>query len=312
MSREILTFTPEFDLKEDIQYQTAIFNTRSGKEKRRALLTTGQRSLNATLKYNSESAITALWDFFRQRKGQYDTFLTKFPTEYYTTGEIIGTGDAIETAFDLDFFPIDVDTDNITIYFDDVAQASGWTPSNNYTTETSTITFDSAPDSAVVITADYEYYFQVRFADDKITRQLVAYQLLHAGLQFLEIRWGTYVTPCTTTTSTSTSTTSTTTSTTSTSTTSTSTTSTTTSTSTTSTSTTSTTTSTSTTSTSTTSTTSTSTTSTTTSTSTTSTSTTSTTSSSTTSTSTTSTSTTSTSTSTTSTSTTSTSTTTTV
>ena len=96
MSREILTFTPEFDLTEDIQYQTAIFNTRSGKEKRRALLSTGQRTLNATLKYNSESAITALWDFFRQRKGQYDTFLTKFPTEYYTTGEIIGTGDAIE------------------------------------------------------------------------------------------------------------------------------------------------------------------------------------------------------------------------
>jgi len=301
MSREILAFTPEFDLSEDIQYQTVIFNTRSGKEKRRALLTTGQRSLNARLKFNSETAINSIWDFFRQRKGKYDTFFTKFPTEYYTEGEIIGTGDAAETAFDLDFFPIDIDTDNITIYFDGVAQPSGWTPTNNYTTEIATITFDSAPSGSVVITADYEYYFQVRFADDELSRQLVAYQLLHTGLQFLEIRWDTYKTPCTTTTSTSTSTTSTSTSTSSTSTTSTSTSTTSTSSSTTSTSTTSTTTSTSTTSTSTTSTTSTSTTSTTSSTSTTSTSTTSTTSTSTTSTSTTSTSTSTTSTSTTST-----------
>jgi len=62
------------------------------------------------------------------------------------TGEAVGTGDGTTVAFDLDHTPLSIDT----IYLDGVETTA-------YTSDGPTITFDTAPSTDVVITADYKW-----------------------------------------------------------------------------------------------------------------------------------------------------------
>jgi len=45
------------------------------------------------------------------------------------------------------------------------------------------VTFSPAPASGAVITVDYEYYIQVRFDDDKLSKELVQFKLYNTGLK---------------------------------------------------------------------------------------------------------------------------------
>lgn len=189
MSSEVLTISPEFSLSETIQYATLIFQTSSGKEKRRSKWSYPLRMLGCQLRYNSKTDIDTLWTFYKARKGAYDTFWIKFPTEYQSVLEAVGTGDGGTAIYNLDYFPID--TAVVTAYLNDVEEEDV-TPSNDVGNEVAKLTFDSNVGNNVVITASYDYYFQVRFVDDRLSRQLMAYQLLHAGLKFQEVRWTTY------------------------------------------------------------------------------------------------------------------------
>ena len=193
MSTEVLTFTPEFDIEERIRFVTVISPAGTGKEKRYSKQERGIRTLICRLKYNSESAINTIWNFFRARRGKYDSFWAKFQMEFKVTGEAVGTGDASETDFDLDYFPIDVST--FKVYLNGALQSSGYTIQNNLTTEKATIIFSSPPGAGVAITADYEYYFQVRFTEDEMSRRLMAYKLLNSGIYLTEVLWDNYSVP---------------------------------------------------------------------------------------------------------------------
>lgn len=69
-------------------------------------------------------------------------------------GEAVGTGDGLDTTFNLDNFPIVPNSE--TIYLDGVPQSEG----TNYTINDTTglITFTVAPANGVVITADYQFF----------------------------------------------------------------------------------------------------------------------------------------------------------
>jgi len=193
MSTEILTFTPAFGLKEDIEFSTLIFQADSGREKRRSKWSKPIRTLDTWLENENDAAVNLIWEFFKARKGKFDTFWVKFPTSFKVIGEAVGAGDGEQTVFNLDFFP--VDTATVKVYLNGILQVSGYTISNDLTNEIAKITFSMAPGEGVVITADCEYYIQVRFDDDKLSRELVQYKLYNTTLKFKEVLWNIYQAP---------------------------------------------------------------------------------------------------------------------
>ena len=193
MSMEVLTFTPEFGLQEDVEYSTLIFQADSGKEKRRSKWSRPIRMLNCSLNNQSEDGVALIWDFFKARKGKYDTFWVKFPTSYAVAGEAAGTGNGSQTVFNLDYFP--VDTASVKVYINGILQVSGYTVTNDLTNEIAKITFTAAPGAGAVVTADYEYYIQVRFDDDKLSKELAQFKLYNSAIKLKEVLWNIYTAP---------------------------------------------------------------------------------------------------------------------
>lgn len=189
MSNEILTLEPEFGLEESIGFRTLTTEMEDGGEKARAKWPYGLRSYKLQLYAYSKTNMDTIWDFFIARKGGYDSFLVKIPTEYEVETEAIGTGDGVRTVWTLDEFPVDTSA-NSTMYVDGVEASA--TLSNNFDTEFSYVTFDSAPGDGLAVTGDYHIYFKMKFMNDIMTRNLLAYQLLNAGLELREFRWGVY------------------------------------------------------------------------------------------------------------------------
>ena len=193
MSTAVLTFTPEFGLQEDLEFSTLIFQADSGREKRRAKWSRPIRTLSCSLGNQSEAGVGLIWDFFKARRGKYDTFWVKFPTSYKIVGEAVGIGGGGQTIFNLDYFP--VDTSLVKVYINGILQVSGYSITNDLTNEVAKITFLLAPANGVVITADCEYYIQVRFDDDKLSKELVQFKLYNTSVKFKEALWNIYTAP---------------------------------------------------------------------------------------------------------------------
>ena len=193
MSMAVLTFSPEFGLQEDVEFSTLIFQADSGKEKRRAKWSRPIRTISCTLTNQTDANISMMWAFYKARQGKYDPFWVKFPTSYKVTAEAVGSGTGLQTVFNLDYFPIDTAT--LKVYVNGVVVSSGYTVTNDLTNEVAKITFMIAPANGAVITADYEYYIQVRFDDDKLSRELVQFKLYNIGLKMKEVLWNIYTAP---------------------------------------------------------------------------------------------------------------------
>jgi uncharacterized protein (TIGR02217 family) len=115
------------------------------------------------------SEIRKLIDFFLQMRGAYDTFLFVDPTDFSVTDESIGTGDGVETEFQLvrRFYASGFVEDIIAPTAIVNVKIAG-TPTVAYTLDSATgiITFTSAPANAAAITASFTYYFRCRFMMD--------------------------------------------------------------------------------------------------------------------------------------------------
>ena len=130
----------------------------------------------------SAEAAVADWQklagFYNAAFGQFSAFLyddpldnaTTLPDAGSATPNVIGTGDATTTKFQLGrtlngiFEPVyDVNStiSAPSIYLGATLQSSGYTISS-----TGLVTFGSAPGSGVQVKADFKYYWRVRFADD--------------------------------------------------------------------------------------------------------------------------------------------------
>ncbi|MGC2411750.1 MAG: DUF2460 domain-containing protein [Stellaceae bacterium] len=118
--------------------------------------------------------------FFLEQQGSFQPFLFDDPTDDTTAGQPIGTGNSSVTVFQLvrsfDGFtePIVAPNTVTAIYFNGVRQSS-----SGYSVDPATglVTFTTAPPAGQAITADFTYYFRVRFADDTAEFENFMYQL---------------------------------------------------------------------------------------------------------------------------------------
>ena len=120
--------------------------------------------------------LRTLLGFFMLCQGAFGTFLFQDPSDFQVAGQQIGTGDASRTVFQLQramgamlpgggfLEPITAPNVVSTIYLNGITQAPA-----TYSVDPATglVTFDTAPGSGLIITADFTYYFRCRFIDDK-------------------------------------------------------------------------------------------------------------------------------------------------
>ena len=121
---------------------------------------------------------TTLRGFFEQMYGGWDSFLYTDVDDNTVVGQAIATGDAATLAFPMvrtsGGFTVPTLAPNLSptppvIYLNGVAQMSGYSITPWGGSAPGILTFASAPGSGVAITADFSYYWPVRFDDDKMT-----------------------------------------------------------------------------------------------------------------------------------------------
>jgi len=113
--------------------------------------------------------LRTLAGFFLQQQGALQPFLFDDPTDDRVTAGVLGAGDNSTAIFRLvramGGFAEPITAPNLVsaIYFNGVAQ-----PASNYSVDPATglVTFTTPPPSGQAITADFTYFFRVRFADD--------------------------------------------------------------------------------------------------------------------------------------------------
>ncbi len=130
--------------------------------------------------------LRTLMGFFLQQQGAFQPFLFDDPTGDAASAQAIGTGDGGTTVFQLvrtmgaalpggGFAePVTAPNTVAAIYFNGVLQSSsGW----GVDAATGLVTFASPPPAGQLVTADFTYFFRVRFADDTADFESFLYQL---------------------------------------------------------------------------------------------------------------------------------------
>ncbi len=142
--------------------------------------------------------LRTLMGFFMLCQGAFGTFLFQDPSDYRVSGQQIGTGDTLRTVFQLqrtmgktlpgDGFLEPIVAPNVVnaIYFNGIVQDPA-----GYSVDSMTglVTFDIAPRSGLIITADYSYYFRCRFVDDSYAFENFMFRLWQLKkLTFISVR----------------------------------------------------------------------------------------------------------------------------
>jgi uncharacterized protein (TIGR02217 family) len=107
--------------------------------------------------------------FFLAQQGTFQPFLFDDPTDHAVTAGLLGTGDSSATAYQLvrtmGGFAEPITAPNMVsaVYLDGILQSAG-----GYSVDATTglVTFTIPPPAGQAITADFTYYFHVRFSDD--------------------------------------------------------------------------------------------------------------------------------------------------
>jgi len=142
--------------------------------------------------------LRTLMGFFMLCQGAFGTFLFRDPSDDRVTGQQLGIGNASTTVFQLQramgsalpgggFLEPIVAPDVVSkVYLDGVTQSPV-----NYGADPNTglLTFNTAPGSGRIITADYSYYFRCRFIDDAYAFENFMFQLWQLKrLTFISVR----------------------------------------------------------------------------------------------------------------------------
>ncbi len=159
-------------------FSTRVASHSSGREVRVALMSyplyefeanySGLSSSASAFAGLGASSLQSLMGFFLQLQGQFGTFLYADPDDNTVAGQGIGVGDGSTTVFQfsraLGGFaePVGWVTALSNVYLNGVAQSG----SSYSLAPPNTLTFTAAPESGVVVSADFSYAFQCRFVDD--------------------------------------------------------------------------------------------------------------------------------------------------
>lgn len=158
------------------EYSTDIVETFSGHEQRNINWSQSRAKYNATHGVKTPEQLEELIKFFRARQGRAIGFRFKDWTDYQASAQNIGTGDNVETDFQMvkrytngsvtvtRIINKPVDNAALKIYLDAVLQMSGYT----IDFATGIVTFDTPPGVDVVVTAEFEFDVPVRFDTDHL------------------------------------------------------------------------------------------------------------------------------------------------
>ncbi len=166
------------------RYSTDIVETFGGWEQRNINWSESRGQWNVSHGVKTESQLNTLIAFFRACRGRAVGFRFKDWSDYKAQNQIIGTGNAIKTAFQLvksyTAGSITVDrtikkpvSGTIQVFKDGVLQVSGYTVD----TTTGIVTFTTAPANGVVITATFEFDVPARFDTDDLGISLDTFAL---------------------------------------------------------------------------------------------------------------------------------------
>jgi uncharacterized protein (TIGR02217 family) len=182
------TLTPTFS--------TGIQQATSGREVRAAFWSAPLWKLSLSYEFlyddsqhvdqNGFSELQQLMGFFLGRQGSFDSFLidlvqlTRKAEDSTVSGQPIGMGDGNTTGFQL--------VRNIGGYLEQIQNPAGQsatvyvagvkkTPGTDYTISNGLVSFSSPPASGAAITADFQWLWRVRFAQDEQEFGNFMYQL---------------------------------------------------------------------------------------------------------------------------------------
>ena len=180
----------KWDIAKKPRFSTKVHEATSGKESRASYWSYPR--WNFTLAYevlderNFMNELRTLGGFFLGRKGSYDSFLYRDPSDYKVQDQTLGTGDGSRTAFQLirSFGEFDEPMKAAQGVIDAPLTVTAGVPSatpdyapvvyvngvkaTDYTISTSgLVTFTAAPASGVRVSAGFRYYFRCRFVLDE-------------------------------------------------------------------------------------------------------------------------------------------------
>ena len=176
-------------------FSTDIVETYGGNEQRNINWSEARGQWNVAHGVKTQSQLDILIAFFRARRGKAIGFRFKDWSDYKVTGQVLGTGNGTQTAFQLKksyTSLVTVDrtikkpvSGTILVYKDAVLQGSGYTVD----VTTGVITFTVAPANGVVVSATFEFDVPVRFDTDQIEINLESYGIGSWGnIPLVELR----------------------------------------------------------------------------------------------------------------------------
>lgn len=176
-------------------FSTDVIMLSSGYEKRNANWTYPLERWNLAYGIKTKTDIITARDFFYARKGRAFGFRFKNPDDFSTTGEELGEGDGSTTQFQLVKTytsggstltrkitkPV---SGQVTVYLSSVEQSS----EISIDTTTGIVTFDTAPASGEVVTADFQFDIPVRFDTDHFAITMTTLEARSVDLPIVELR----------------------------------------------------------------------------------------------------------------------------
>ncbi|MFO0350958.1 MAG: DUF2460 domain-containing protein [Alphaproteobacteria bacterium] len=177
-------------------YLTTIVTTLSGHERRNANWSQARGRWNVAHGLKTREQVADLIAFFRARKGRAYGFRFKDWTDYQAVAQSIGQGDGSVSQFQLIKTyasggvseariiakPV---AGSLRIYRNGVEALSGW----SVDVTTGLVSFTSAPEPGVLVSADFTFDVPARFDSDQMDITIETYQLGSWGqIPIIEIR----------------------------------------------------------------------------------------------------------------------------
>lgn len=187
-------------------YKTSVTASVSGGESRNGHWSLAKREFDAAFQVRTQTDLDTIIKWFHACRGKLHSFRFKDWGDYKScspnssvsvTDQGIGTGDAVETIFQLvKSYTVGSQTQtlNITkpvsgtvlIAIDGVTK----TETTHYTIDYSTgiVTFLTAPGNALSVTAGYEYDLECRFDTDSLSASIDDYNIYSSSIPIIEVK----------------------------------------------------------------------------------------------------------------------------
>lgn len=159
------------------QWGTIIHEAVSGKEYRVAKRGNPRRVIELSFDLlkgpTLGTDLATLEGFFNARTGAFDSFLIALDEDNTVAAQSLGTGDGVTTTFQLKrAFGAATETifapNVVSHVYDNGVDGGGWSVQAWGAAVPGLVTYGAAPAAGHAITADFTYYWPVRFQDDSI------------------------------------------------------------------------------------------------------------------------------------------------